>query len=111
MGSLNRNGGPMWGWKPLKRLSHKLELAVGSLTDALPPYRTARGPLDAKETGQDEGGHYICVDGARVRVDEATFGVLTIGEVVKVRYTRGGMAINIDRYISLNGHDQEHPLH
>jgi len=98
----------MWDWEPLKRLSHKLGGTVWSLADALPPYKTARGPLDAKENGKG-GGHYIRVAGARVRIDEAAFEVLTVGEVVKVRYTRGGKAINIDRYISPNGNGQEPP--
>ena len=106
MRSLNRNGGPIRDWEPLKRLSQKLGSVVLSLMDALPPYQIARGPLDAKENGQG-GGRYIRVAGARVRVDEAAFEALTIGEVVKVRYTRGGMAINIDRYVSPNGKDQE----
>ena len=98
----------MRDWQPLKRLSRKLGSTVWSLADALPPYQIARGPLDAKENGQG-GGRYIRVAGARVRVDEAAFEALTIGEVVKVRYTRGGMAINIDRYISPNGQGEEHP--
>ena len=92
----------------MKRLSRKLESAVLSLTDALPPYQIARGPLDAKENGQG-GRHYIRVAGARVQVDEATVQALTIGEMVKVRYTRGGMAINIDRFVPPNGHDPENP--
>ena len=92
----------MWDWEPLKKLSQKLGSAVSSLTDALPPYQVAQGPLDAKETG-GSGERYILVAGARVQVDDATSEVLTIGEVVKVRYTRGGMAINIDRYVSPNG--------
>ena len=104
---MNRNGVPMWDWEPLKRLSQKLGSTVWPLADALPPYKIARGPLDAKENGQG-GGHYIRVAGARVQVDEATLEALTIGEVVKVRYTRGGRAINIDRYVSPNGNDQEH---
>ena len=108
MRSLNRNGGPMWDWQPLKRLSQKLGSTVWSLADALPPYQIARGPLDAKENGQD-GGHYIRVAGARVQIDETAFEALTVGEVVKVRYTRGGIAINIDRYVSPNGQDEEHP--
>lgn len=110
MRSLNRNGGPVWDWEPLKKLSQKLGATVWSLADALPPYRIARGTLDAKENGKG-GGHYIRVAGARVRIDEAAFEALTVGEVVKVRYTRRGMAINIDRYISPNGNDQEHPPH
>ena len=97
----------MRDWEPLKRLSQKLGSTVWSLADALPPYQIARGPLDAKENGQG-GEHYIRVAGARVKIDEAAFDALTIGEVVKVRYTRGGMAINIDRYVSPNGNDQGH---
>ena len=90
----------------MRGLSKKLGSVVGSLTDALPPYHIAQGTLDAKENGQG-GGHYIRVAGARVRVDEASFEALTIGEMVKVRYTRGGLAINIDRYVSPNGQDEE----
>ena len=96
----------MWGWAPVKRLPHKLGATARSLADALPPYQNARGPLDAKETGQD-GGHFIRVAGAMVQVDEATLEALAVGELVKVRYTRGGKAINIDRYVSPNGTDEE----
>ena len=108
MRTVNRNGGPTRDWQPLKRLSRKLGSTVWSLTDALPPYQIARGPLDAKENGQG-GEHYIRVAGSRVKIDEVAYEALTVGEMVKVRYTRGGKAINIDRYISPNGEDEEHP--
>ena len=80
---------------------------MSSLADAFPPYRIAEGPLSAKESGQD-GVHYVNVAGSRVQVDEATFEKLGIGEIVRVRFTRGGMAINIDRYVPLNGKDEDH---
>ena len=86
----------------VKAFSERLESVVESLTDALPPYRTAQGVLDAKETC-DDGKFYIHVAGSRVEVDEATCHILEIGEMLKVRYTRGDRAINIDRYLHHNG--------
>ena len=86
----------------VKAFSERFESVVESLTDALPPYRTAQGVLDAKETC-DDGKFYIHVAGARVEVDEATCHILEIGEMLKVRYTRGDRAINIDRYLPHNG--------
>jgi len=86
----------------VKVFSGRLESVVESLTDALPPYRTAQGILDAKETC-DDGKFYIHVTDSRVEVDEATCQILEIGEMLKVHYTRGGRAINIDRYLPQNG--------
>ena len=106
--SLKRDRGNTWDWPPLKRLSQILDSLASSLADAFPPYRIAEGPLSAKESGQD-GVHYINVAGSRVQVDEATFDRLNIGEIVKVRFTRGGMAINIDRYVPLNGTGEDYP--
>ena len=85
----------------MKRLSQILDSLASSLVDALPPYRIVEGPLSTKESGQN-GLHYINVTGSRVRVDEATFKILEVGEIVKVRFTRGGIAINIDRYVPLD---------
>ena len=86
----------------VKAFSGRLESVVESLTDALPPYRTAHGILDAKETC-DDGKFYIHVADSRIEVDEATCQILEIGEMLKVHYTRGGRAINIDRYLPQNG--------
>lgn len=86
----------------VKAFSGRLESVVESLTDALPPYRTAHGILDAKETC-DDGKFYIHVADSRIEVDEATCQILEIGEMLKVRYTRGTRAINIDRYLPQNG--------
>jgi len=85
-----------------KAFSKRLESLVEALTDALPPYRIAQGVLDAKETC-DDGKFYIHVAGSRVEVDETTCHTLEIGEMLKVRYTRGDRAINIDRYLPQNG--------
>jgi hypothetical protein len=89
-------------WTLVKAFSERLESVLGSLTDALPPYRTAQGVLDAKESC-DDGKFYIHVADSRVQVDEATCQILEIGEMLKVRYTRGDRAINIDRYLPQNG--------
>ena len=88
----------------MKTLSDKLESVVLSLADAIPPYHIVQGPLDAKETGQ-AGAYYIHVAGAKVQVDEATFEALSVGEMLKVRYTRRNRAINIDRYVPPNGQE------
>ncbi|MCL0029064.1 hypothetical protein M1N23_02835 [Dehalococcoidia bacterium] len=92
----------------MKQLSQILDSLVSSLVDALPPYRIVEGPLSMKESDQ-KGLHYINVTGSRVRVDEATFNILDVGEIVKVRFTRSGIAINIDRYVPLNDTGENQP--
>ena len=76
---------------------------ISTLADALPPYYVAEGQLDMKGKA-DDGRLRIHVNGAWVSVDQPTFDLLTIGEYVRVRYTRRVRAINIDRYVSHNGH-------
>ena len=76
---------------------------ISTLADALPPYYVAEGRLDMKGKA-DDGRLRIHVNGAWVSVDQPTFDLLTIGEYVRVRYTRRVRAINIDRYASHNGH-------
>ena len=72
------------------------------LADALPPYRIVEGPLEAKET-DDSGAYFVTVASARAEVDEATFNTLVVGETLRVRYTRGHRAINIDRLMPSRG--------
>ena len=71
------------------------------LADALPPYLMVEGPLETKET--DANKHYLSVASTRVEVDEATFNLLVVGENLRVRYTRGHRAINIDRLMPSRG--------
>ena len=87
---------------PVKRCWRWLRGWVWTLTDAIPPYRKVEGPLETKEMDPD-GGFYINVGGARVEVDTATFGWLVVGENLRVRYTKGNRAINIDRLLSGKG--------
>lgn len=84
-----------WSWRLLKS-------CIWSLVDALPPYRKVEGLLESKETGPD-GKLYLHVGHAKVVVDRATYNVLTIGESLRVRYTRGQRAINIDRLMPGKG--------
>ncbi len=88
----------------VKTVSRRLESIVTSLTDGLPPYNVVQGALNSKETSPD-GTCYFHVASARIEVDEATFGMLEVGDMLKVRYTRGDRAINIDRYVPLNGQE------
>jgi hypothetical protein len=73
-----------------------------TLADALPPYRHTEGLLDTKETYPD-GKFYISVGPERVEVDAATFEALMVGETLRIRYTRGGRAVNIDRLLPGRG--------
>ena len=82
-----------------KSIVRRIRTAAETLVDAMPPYRTVCGTLDVKETSRD-GKFYIHVSGSKVEVDEYTCLTLGIGEVLKVRYTRGYKAINIDRYLT-----------
>ena len=78
---------------------------VWALKDAVPPYNLIDGPLEGKET-DPTGKFYILVRSARVKVDRATLDTLTIGESLRVRYTKGKRAINIDRLVPENGANQ-----
>ncbi len=73
-----------------------------SLTDVVPPYYVARGKLEAKKRATDDR-LLILVNGAWLSVDEPTFGLLSIGERLRVMYTRRARAISIDRYAERNG--------
>ena len=82
-----------WAW---------LKHWVWTLLDALPPYQKVEGPLDSKESDSN-GKFYVCVGSARVEVDHATFEALMVGESLRMRYTRGNRAVNIDRLLSETG--------
>ncbi len=75
------------------------------MRDAVPPYNLIDGPLEGKETNST-GKFYILVRSARVEVDRATLDTLTTGESLRVRYTKGKRAINIDRLVPENGANQ-----
>jgi hypothetical protein len=84
----------LWFWRWLKSW-------LWNLADAVPPYRIAEGPLETKEVGPDR--YYVSVASAKVDVDAATFNTLVVGENLRVRYTRGHRAINIDRLMPGRG--------
>ena len=75
---------------------------VWALRDAMPPYNNVDGLLEAKETNSG-GRSYICVGSAWVEVDDVTFNTLVVGESLRVRYTRGHRAVNIDRILPAKG--------
>jgi len=58
--------------------------------------------LDSKEAGPD-GKLFISVGPEKVEVDAATFEALMVGETLRVRYTRGRRAVNIDRLLPGRG--------
>ena len=78
---------------------HPIRAWFQALRDAMPPYQYINGHLADKRIGSD-GKHRIIIRSARIVVDEITFNTLTIGEYLRVRYTRNGLAVNIDRYVS-----------
>ena len=69
-----------------------------SLTDAAPPYYTCEGELTAKKMTAD-GESAIQVNGAWLTVDEATYGILSVGDRLGVRYTRRARSISIDKFV------------
>ena len=87
----------------LKVIARAVVNWISALADILPPYYVAEGRLDMKGKA-DDGRLRIHVNGAWLSVDQPTFDLLTIGEYVRVRYTRRVRAINIDRPVSRNGH-------
>ena len=73
-----------------------------ALKDSLPPYRVVEGQLETKELGADEK-YVVCVSSSWVEVDGQTYDTLVVGENLRVRYTRGRRAVNIDRLLSRRG--------
>ena len=67
-----------------------------SIRGKLPPYYEVEGVLKAKEANTD-GLPHIIVSSAAIEVDRVTFGRLSVGDNLRVRYTRDSIAISIDR--------------
>lgn len=86
----------------MKSALRKIKPWVISLVDALPPYYTLEGVLESKKVYDD--AYILIVNGAPISVDRPTYHILDIGERIRVRYTRGARAINIDRFLSENSH-------
>ena len=90
-------------WNSVKSTSRRVESWTSSLVDALPPYYVMEGTLESKRV-DDRGRYILLINGAPISVDRPTYHTLDIGENIRVRYTRGARAINIDRFVSRNGH-------
>lgn len=73
-----------------------------SIIDILPPYIISEGLLDAKEITSD-GNYYINVGSIKGKIDNYTYDSLIIGENLRVRHTKKGKIINIDRMIPKKG--------
>ena len=84
--------------EPVNRFWRWLKVRVWTLVDVLPPYSKVEGLLEAKET-DPRGKFYISVGSIWVEVDRTTFGILVIGENLRVRHTKSMRAINIDRLL------------
>ena len=74
-----------------------------TLVDAIPPYHSVEGLLEIKETDATGRKHYIWVASVKIEVDKSTSETLIVGENLRVRYTRGNRAINIDRLMPGRG--------
>ena len=86
----------------LARLVRWFSRWLWALKDSLPPYRVVEGQLETKELGTDEK-YLVCVSSSWVEVDGQTYDTLVVGENLRVRYTRGRRAVNIDRLLSRRG--------
>lgn len=63
--------------------------------------------MKAKNDDSD-GGPYIIVNAAAIKVDEVTYSRLTVGDSLRVRYTRDTTAISIDRFTQhVNGRNED----
>ncbi len=74
-----------------------------SIKGNLPPYREVLGPIKSKET-RDDGIPCILVNGSLVEVDAVTFSRLSVGDNLKIRFTRTAKAISIDKLTTPDGH-------
>ena len=81
----------------------KIFVLLSSLIEACPPFRYAEGLLESKEVLRDPDRFLIHVASEMIEVDNHTFSNLMIGENIRVRSTRNGKAISIDRLIPKEG--------
>ena len=86
----------------LRQLAGWIGRWLWMLKDAMPPYRDIEGQLETKEMGA-KGKHLVCVSSTWIEVDQQTFDTLVVGENLRVRYTRGKRAVNIDRLLPSKG--------
>ena len=87
----------------LKNATKYIARLAYDIFDAFPPYRFAEGLLEGKEYLDEEDRYVIYVSSVRIEVDGFTLDNLMIGEQVKVRLTRSGRAVNIDRMVPRQG--------
>ena len=88
-------------WDMTKAASQKARAWIRNAADALPPYYVTEGEILDRRTGRN-GEPVIVVNGAPISVDRPTFDALSIGQRVRVRYTRAARAINIDVFTTPN---------
>ena len=74
-----------------------------SFIDSCPPYIHIEGLLEGKEVLDDNDKTVIYISSKRVEVDLYTFGILMIGENLRIRSTRSYRAVSIDRIIPEQG--------
>ena len=74
-----------------------------SFVDSCPPYIHIEGLLEGKEVLDDNDKTVIYISSKRVDVDPYTFGILMIGENLRIRSTRSYRAVSIDRIIPEQG--------
>ena len=77
--------------------------AMISFVDSCPPYIHIEGLLEGKEVLNDNDKTVIYISSKRVEVDPYTFGILMIGENLRIRSTRSYRAVSIDRIIPEQG--------
>ena len=77
--------------------------AMISFVDSCPPYIHIEGLLEGKEVLEDNDKTVIYISSKRVEVDPYTFGILMIGENLRIRSTRSYKAVSIDRIIPEQG--------
>ena len=74
-----------------------------SFIDSCPPYIHIDGLLEGKEVLANNDKTVIYISSKRVEVDPYTFGILMIGENLRIRSTRSYRAVSIDRIIPEQG--------
>ena len=77
--------------------------AMISFVDSCPPYIHIEGLLEGKEVLEDNDKTVIYISSKRVEVDPYTFGILMIGENLRIRSTRSYRAVSIDRIVPEQG--------
>ena len=96
MGNRRSDEQPGGGILNLGALRRAISRWLAEQTDLLPPYHIYQGSEWEKRA--EAGRHHLVIGSVEVEIDGVTASLLEPGETIRVRYTRGLRALNLDRF-------------